>query len=212
VRHGVRYRVVEVAVPAVLVAGSLAVGVLVTKPDQPPASAAATVGQDSLLGSGASPHDLEALTDEQLQSTLAAHPHLVAMRLALVERHLRQGKVREAEAQAHLALQQQPGPRERPAVLKYLGWSVALLGRPTQGAELLEESIRLEPDDPDARWFLANVAFRGLGDASRASALLEELLHSPMPDQKRGVVETKLAEARAAVGSPAAANRPAPRG
>jgi cytochrome c-type biogenesis protein CcmH/NrfG len=201
-----------VTVLVVLVAGSLAAGVLVTKRDQPPASAAAAVGQNSLLGSGASAPDLSALTDEQLKSTLEAHPQLGAMRLTLVERYLRQGKVREAEIQAHLALQQQPGPADRPAVLKYLGWSVALLGRPTQGAELLEESIRLEPDDLDTRWFLANVAFRGLGDARRASALLEDLLRSPMPDQKRGVVEAKLAEVRAAATSPGAADRPAPRG
>jgi cytochrome c-type biogenesis protein CcmH/NrfG len=213
-KHARRYRLVEVAVPVVLVVGSLAVGVLVTRRDPPPASVAATAGQDSLLGPGAPPHDLSALTDEQLESTLAAHPRLMAMRLTLVERYLREGKVKEAEGQAHLALQRQPGPRDRPAVLKYLGWSVALLGRPAEGAKLLEESIRLNPDDPDTRWFLANVAFRGLGDASRASALLEELLRSPMPEQKRGVVEAKLAEARAAAGSPSpgADRRPGPRG
>jgi cytochrome c-type biogenesis protein CcmH/NrfG len=193
-RHQSRYRILEIAIPIVLVAGSLAVGVLVTRPDQPRASAAATSAQRSALGPGSSPHDLAGLTDKQLESSLAAHPHLVAMRLSLVERYLQQGQIKKAESQAHLALQQQPGPEDRQTILKYLGWSVALLGRPAQGAKLLEESIQLKPDDLDARWFLANVAFRGLGDAGRARVLLEELLHSPMPDATRRVVEAKLAE------------------
>jgi cytochrome c-type biogenesis protein CcmH/NrfG len=207
VTHGVRYRVLEFVVPVVLVAGSLAVGVLVTRPDQPRASAAATAQPSPLRGSGPSPHDLAALSDEQLESSLSAHPQLIAMRLALVERYLQQGEVKKAEAHAHLALQQHPDSPERQAILKYLGWSVALLGRPVQGAELLEESIRLNPDDLDARWFLANVTFRGLRDTSRATALLEELLRSPLPAQTRGVVEAKLTETRATAASPAQAPR-----
>ena len=211
-RRAVRHRLLEVVVPVVLVAGSMVAGVMVTRPDERRTSEAATIGQSRSVVPPPSRPDLDALTDEQMESTLAAHPQLVEMRLTLVERYLRAGQVKKAETHAHLALQQDPEPGQRPAVLKYLGWSVALLGRPVQGAELLEESIQLNPDDLDARWFLANVVFHGSGDARRATALLEELLRSPMPAPTRGVVEAKLAEARATTASPVTPGGEAPGG
>jgi cytochrome c-type biogenesis protein CcmH/NrfG len=211
-RRGVRYPVLEVVVPVVLVAGSLVAGVMATRPDQRRASEASTIGQSRTVAPPRSQPALDALTDHQMESTLTAHPQLLEMRLALVERYLRAGQVKKAETHAHLALQQGPEPGQRPAILKYLGWSVALGGRPVQGAELLEESIRLNPDDLDARWFLGNVVFHGLGDTRRATALLEELLRFPMQASTRGVVEAKLVEARAKVASPGTPDGAAPGG
>jgi cytochrome c-type biogenesis protein CcmH/NrfG len=185
-----RRRLVELAVPAVLVAGSLGAGVIATRPDAP-APAVSEQKLSALLPPGHPPAGIE-----RMERALAENPGAAGMRLALVKQYLRAGRLAEAKRHAHLVLRQPPDSRHRQQALGYLGWATALLGEPHRGSALLQESIALDPGDLDARWFLANVTLQGLGDPQRAVAMLEDILRAPIPDRTRPVVEAKLREAR----------------
>lgn len=140
--------------------------------------------------------DLSTVSNEEMEAVVAANPTVAGMRLALVERYLRAGQLEKARQHAHAALEHGTGPAEQQRALKYLGWSTAVLGEPEEGVLLLERSLALAPDDLDNLWFLANVRLVGLHDAPRAIPLLERILRAPIDDQRRQVVERKLAAAR----------------
>jgi cytochrome c-type biogenesis protein CcmH/NrfF len=140
--------------------------------------------------------DLADVTNEEMERVIAANPAVVGMRLALVERYLRDGELEKARDHANAALEHDPSPADRERALKYLGWSTAVLGSPTEGAKLLEESLRLDPGDLDALWFLANVRLEGLHDAAGAVELLDRILRSSIPAEQREVVEKKRVEAQ----------------
>lgn len=146
--------------------------------------------------------DLAAVTNEEMEQVVAANPTVVGMRLALVRRYLEAGDAESARRHAQVALDQNPPLPDRQRAEKFLGWSTALLGRAAEGAALLEDSVRLDPGDLDAVWFLANVRLVGLDDPAGAVTLLEQLLGSPAlapatgDTARRAVVEQKLLEAK----------------
>ena len=120
------------------------------------------------------------------------------MRLSLIERYLREGNLEKAKEHAQLALDNDPSAADREQALKYLGWTTAALGDPHGGADLLNQSIALDPTDLDAKWFLANVELTQLDDPSAAATLLREILAQPISDTQRTSVEAKLKEAEQA--------------
>ena len=89
--------------------------------------------------------------------------------------------------------------RERhPEALAWVGWILHLSGEPESASNFLEEALELEPDYPQAQWWLANVRFEGLGDPTGAIAPLEQLLsYTDVPDDIRAAAVELLAAARA---------------
>jgi tetratricopeptide (TPR) repeat protein len=139
--------------------------------------------------------DLATVSNEEMEAVIEQNPSITAMRLALIERYLRDGDLEKAKEHSEIALENDPSPEDRQEALKYLGWTTALLGEPEEGATLLDEALLLDPVDQDARWFLANVKLSQLDDAEGAAALLRELLEEEMTDTQREAVEAKLADA-----------------
>jgi cytochrome c-type biogenesis protein CcmH/NrfG len=132
------------------------------------------------------------------------------MRLALVERYLRaadseqtlDGKKTQLERagfHAGEATARATTTADHARALRYLGWTTALLTDPAQGARLLEQSLAMEPGNPDALWFLATVRFDKLNDAAAAKPLLEQLLTTPVDDAQRRAVRAKLDKVNAAL-------------
>lgn len=147
----------------------------------------------------ASPRDLSQVTNEEMEQVIRANPGVVPMRLALVERYLRAGELDKARDHAREALDHEPAPADKQRALKYLGWATASLGDAAAGAQMLEESLAMAPEDIDAKWFLAQVRLEALGDRAGAVSLLESILaDGALPADKRSVVEAKLSEARQA--------------
>jgi tetratricopeptide (TPR) repeat protein len=142
--------------------------------------------------------DLSTVTDEEMEAVIAENPSVTPMRLSLIERYLREGNLEKAKEHAQLALDNDPSAADREQALKYLGWTTAALGDPHGGADLLNQSIALDPTDLDAKWFLANVELTQLDDPSAAATLLREILAQPISDTQRASVEAKLKEAEQA--------------
>jgi cytochrome c-type biogenesis protein CcmH/NrfF len=145
----------------------------------------------------AAPRDLSQVSNEEMEAVIRANPTVVPMRLALVERYLRAGDLAKAREHSKAALDQDPAAADKQRALKYLGWTTASLGDAQAGAQLLEQSLAMAPEDIDAKWFLAQVRLEALGDRAGAASLLESILaDTALPADKRSVVEAKLSEAR----------------
>ena len=142
--------------------------------------------------------DLSTVSDDEMEAVIKQNPSITPMRLALIERYLKEGNLEKAKAHAQLALDNNPSQSDRGQALKYLGWTTAALGDPHEGADLLNQSLAVNPSDLDAKWFLANVELTQLDDAQGATALLKEILDQPISDAQRTSVEAKLKEAEGA--------------
>ena len=142
--------------------------------------------------------DLSTVTDDEMEAVIKQNPSITPMRLALIERYLKEGNLEKAKEHAQLALANNPSDADRQKALKYLGWTTAALGDPHAGADLLDQSLAIDPTDLDAKWFLANVKLTQLDDAAGAATLLRDILAQPISDAQRQSVEAKLKEAEQA--------------
>ncbi len=142
--------------------------------------------------------DLSTVTDDEMEAVIKQNPSITPMRLALIERYLKEGNLEKAKEHAQLALANNPSDADRQKALKYLGWTTAALGDPHAGADLLDQSLAIDPTDLDAKWFLANVKLTQLDDAAGAATLLRDILSQPISDAQRQSVEAKLKEAEQA--------------
>jgi cytochrome c-type biogenesis protein CcmH len=153
--------------------------------DAPPTSAVAA-------------NDLSAVSNEEMEAVIAENPGVIGMRLALVERYLRDGDVDAAHRHTAVAIDLPATDQEYERALRLHGWVTALEGAPASGAEYLRAALTLSPDDRDARWFLANVEWTGLGNADAAIELLHDLLETNPAREQRERIDTLLAEIEAA--------------
>jgi cytochrome c-type biogenesis protein CcmH/NrfG len=144
--------------------------------------------------------DLSQVSNEEMEAVIAANPDVVPMRLELVERYLDAGDVTRAHAHAEEAATRATEDDDRARSLRYVGWTVALLGDPVEGERVLRQSLSIEADHPDSLWFLARVLFEGQARPADAIPMLEEILAAgDLPDTERPSVQRKLEEARAAL-------------
>ena len=154
--------------------------------------------------------DLSQVSNEEMETVVAANPDVVPMRLALVERYLhaadgetnddaRVTQLQKAQFHAGEAAARATVPADQARALRYLGWTTAMLTDPAKGAALLEQSLTAEPGNPDTLWYLATVRFDRLHDAAAAKPLLTQLLTLPIADTQRTVVQAKLDKVNAAL-------------
>jgi hypothetical protein len=156
--------------------------------------------------------DLSSVPNEDLERVVAENPDVVPMRLALVERYLRGNELANAQRHAEEAAVRATTVEDRARALRYLGWSTALLGDPTQGEGILVQSLALAPTDRDGLYFLGRVRYELLGRPDLAIGPLEQLTTMEMGDEQRQLVDTLLAEVRVAAGTaePSASSTTAP--
>ena len=158
-------------------------------------------GSDERDGSAApattaTTRDLSSVPDDELERVVAEHPGVVPMRLALVERYLREGELESAQRHAEEAAVRATEIPDRARALRYLGWTTALLGQAETGEGLLVQSLALEPSDPDGLYFLGRVRFELLDRPDLAIEPLEQLERIEMDDEQRRLVDDLLAEVR----------------
>jgi cytochrome c-type biogenesis protein CcmH/NrfG len=198
---------VVIAVAVLGVAAAVGGLVLVNGHDAKPSTQATSATTPSTTQDG---RDLSQVSNDEMETVVAANPDVVPMRLALVERYLRSAdgeqtmegkKVQLERARFHAgeAAARAAATADQARALRYLGWTTALLADPGKGAGLLEQSLVKEPGNPDALWFLATVRFDKLNDPAAAKPLLEQLLADPVDDAQRQAVQAKLDKVNAAL-------------
>lgn len=141
----------------------------------------------------APPIDLATITSDRLAEVVEANPEVVPMRLFLAGMLLEEGEVLAAAQQYGEVLQRQ----EHPEALAGLGWISFLVEEHATAEEYLMDALEMQPDFPQAQWWLANVRLIGLGDAAGAIEPLEALLASgAAPEEVRVLAEDMLEQAR----------------
>jgi cytochrome c-type biogenesis protein CcmH/NrfG len=161
--------------------------------------------------------DLSQVSNDEMETVVAANPDVVPMRLALVERYLRaadgeqtvdgkKAQLERARFHAGEAAARATTNADQARALRYLGWTTALLTDPARGADLVAQSLAKEPGNPDALWFLATIRFDKLNDPAAAKPLLEQLLAAPVDDAQRRAVQAKLDKVNAAISSSASSS------
>jgi tetratricopeptide (TPR) repeat protein len=148
---------------------------------------------DVLTGGGV---DLDAVTDEELEKVVADNPDIVPMRMALARRYFQAGEF--AAALPHYMYILEDLGMAEPEALANVGWMTALSGRPDVALEFVEQAIEIEPEFPQAYWFLANIEGT-LDDVCGAAATLTTLLgFEDIPDDIRAEAQTLLDSSEAA--------------
>jgi cytochrome c-type biogenesis protein CcmH/NrfF len=172
---------------AVLTIGALAVTVLaVNSADRSDNDATAGVVDAPAI-------DLEDVTTEQLEAVVAANPDVIGMRLALAQVLMQEDDLQRAVFHFGQVLE-----RERhPEALAWLGYISFTVNEAETAENYLVEALELQPNYPQAQWWLANVRYVGFGDAAGAIGPLEALLvFDNVPADIREAAVELLAQAR----------------
>lgn len=184
----------------VVVVLCVAVAALVTSNSRPKNASAAASSSGTMVASAPTTRDLSTVTNEEMEKVIAANPTVTPMRLALVERYLRDGNIEKAHEHSQIALDNNPAPGDRERALKYLGWTTFLMGDAAKGADLLNQALGLDTTDLDAMWFLGNVQLSGLGQPAAAVTLFQKIVATPdITGQQRAQVQRRLDEAQTEV-------------
>lgn len=185
----------RVAAGAAIVAGIavLVTFALVNAVEPRPEGGFVTGGVAAEVAGGDDPIDLSDVTNEEMETVVAANPDIIPMRLALARRYVEDGDFSSALDHYFYVLERE----ENPEALMYVGWMTYASGEAATGAALLQRSLEIAPGDPLAEWFLANVMLFGLEDPGAAIPLLESVIASgAAPPDVVAAAEQMLEEAR----------------
>lgn len=151
-------------------------------------------GNEAVAGDTLSEQGRQASTDD-LVAIVAQNPQVVGMRLALARRLIDEDRADEAVEHYLAVLEQQPHPE----AMTQLGWLLFSDGKSDLAISLFEEALELEPTNPDALWFLANVELTRRERPERALELLERLQQSTrLDDRLSAEVDAAIADAERA--------------
>ena len=149
------------------------------------------VVSDALAGR---PVDLSGVTNDEMEGVVAENPTIVPMRMALALRYFEAGEFDQALTHYLVVLDEQGV--EDPEALANVGWMTALSGRPEIAEPFLERALEIQPEFPEAYWFMGNVQV-ALGNRVAAVAALDRLLSYDVPDDVRVEAERVLADLEA---------------
>lgn len=137
--------------------------------------------------------DLSSVTASEMETVVAQNPEIVGMRIALAERYVEEGNISKAVEHYMIVLEQEP---ENAAALARVGWLTFVSGEAELAEPFVVRALVIEPDYPQAYWFLANIRFE-LGDMAGVVEPLELLLaYESVPTDVRAEATTMLEEAR----------------
>lgn len=140
---------------------------------------------------GQSGVDLDSVTIEQMEAVVAQNPDIPGMRIALANRYLEGGNLEGALFHYEIALEQQP---DEPSTVAWVGWLTFLLGDPASAEPYVVRAIEIEPEYPQAYWFLANIRYEA-GNLEGTIVPLEKLLTYELPEEVREEAAAMLEEA-----------------
>jgi len=160
--------------------------------DHSPA-AEATDGVATAVLEGQGGRDLASVSVEEMEGVVAQNPDIPAMRIALADRYLEAGNYSKALEHYMIVLDQEP---DNSTVLGRVGWLTYLSGEAELAEPFLVKALEIEPDFPQAYWFLANVRME-LDDTEGAVEPLQRLLaYTDLPTDVRTQAEELLRQAQ----------------
>jgi tetratricopeptide (TPR) repeat protein len=133
---------------------------------------------------------VSSISNEEMEAVIAANPGIIGMRLALAERYVQDGDHPSALAHYLVVLDQDP---DRPEALAMVGWLSFLSGEPALAESFITRALDVEPNYPQALWFLANVR-AGNDDDQGAIEAIELLLSYDLTAEVRAAADQLLAE------------------
>ncbi len=141
------------------------------------------------------PIDFANVTVEELENVVARNPDIVGMRLALAQLYMQEGDVQRAVVHFGEVLE-----RERhPEALAWLGFISFEVNELETARSYLTEALELQPNYPQAQWWLARLLFYGFDTPTEAVVHLEAVLASPdLPEEVRAEAQSMLDEATGA--------------
>ena len=154
-------------------------------PDEPAASGAASPGALTV--------DPNTVSNEQLEAVVAENPDIPAMRLALAERYFMAGQFGEALEHYLYIAEASPNPAEQAVALLRIGRMAYASGRPQDAEDYVMQSLAIDPDLVEAKWFVGFNTLYGLDDPARAIPQLETAMEIP------GLESTSIAELEQAI-------------
>ena len=188
------------AIAATAIVGVAAVVVAVVAvfslQEQTPASemtdgvATEVLENEGLGGQGAT--DLSSVSAAEMEAVVAENPDIVGMRMALAELYVEEGDVSKALDHYMIVIEIEP---ENAEALTRVGWLTSVSGEPELAEPFFERALVINPDYPQAYWFLANTRFE-MGDMEGAIGPLEALLTYEIPTEVRSEAAALLEEAR----------------
>lgn len=152
---------------------------------------ATAVLEDGRLG-GQGATDLGSVSAAEMEEVVAENPNIAGMRMALAERYVEEGDLSKGLEHYMIVLELEPENHE---ALTRVGWLTSVSGEPGLAIPFFEKALTIEPDYPQAYWFLANVRIE-MGDMEGAVGPLEALLTYEIPNEVRTEAIAMLAEAR----------------
>jgi len=159
--------------------------------DRTPA-AEATDGVATAVLEGQGARDLASISVEEMEGVVAQNPDVPAMRMALADRYLEAGNYSKALEHYMIVLDQDP---ESSTALARVGWLTFLSGEAKLAEPFIVKALVIQPDFPQAYWFLANVRME-LGDKVGAVEPLQKLLAFELPTDVRTEAEQMLKRAQ----------------
>ena len=129
---------------------------------------------------------------EEMEAIVAQNPDVAGMRIALADLYVDEGNFSKGLEHYMVVLALEP---ENPEALARVGWLTFLSGEPSLAAPFVERALVIEPDFPQAYWFLANIRME-IGDALGAIDPLRRLLAYELPVEVRAQAEALLEEAQ----------------
>lgn len=179
------------AVLAVGIAVVIVVAVVSLQDDPPGGDATGGVVTDALTGEGV---DLSSISNEQMEEVVAANPEVLGMRLALARRYFDDADFNSALPHYMYILERQ----QHPEALANVGWMTHLSDRPDVALPYVERALELEPDFPQALWFLGNILMALDRPDAAVVQLRSVLAYDDLPEDVRAAAEALLEVAEAA--------------
>ena len=165
------------------------VAVLSLQERTPAGEATDGVVTEVLEGGGGA--NLASVSLDEMEAVVAQNPDIPGMRIALADRYVEEGNYSKALEHYMVVLNLEP---ENPEALARVGWLTFLSGEPSLAAPFVERALVIDPDFPQAYWFLANIRME-IGDALGAVEPLQRLLAYELPVEIRAQAEALLEEA-----------------
>jgi cytochrome c-type biogenesis protein CcmH/NrfG len=106
---------------------------------------------EEILSGGA--RDLSEVTNEEMESVVAANPGVIPMRLALARRYFEAGEFDQALDHYFVVLEVERNPE----ALANVGWMTYLSGHPDVAVGYVEAALERDPTSLTAHWYIGNI-------------------------------------------------------
>jgi tetratricopeptide (TPR) repeat protein len=141
--------------------------------------------------------DPASVSNEEMETVVAANPDINGMRMALADRYFDAEEYGAALDHYLIIAQNDPAPGEEGKALARVGWIAYRTNLPEAARDYVMASLDVDPTNAEARVYIGFINLYGLGDAEAAIPQLEAALGIPnLSENVISQIEDALGEAR----------------